>query len=388
MKILKQSTTSKLSGFTAVEMVVSTAIMAILGLVFIQVLNSGIILYTKNTAVNAAHEEARDGIARMTRDIHASISVPQLRTANAASLLPTDSASIVSSTPSGTMAPMAPGVSFQDVGFGPQYVWKDPSGNGPIMVKGGPNNVAPTVGMHLLAPLFAVEDDITKVTATPTQANHHNVWLQNGGEQLIANKTSLFGASGATYSIIYYTNRLMYLVKNGSYIPDSNGPFTLTVGTYSSGTAQRYALQSNGSYVPNATGTSTVSPTVYTSGNAQRYRYEKGELHLYTQAYNGTAFYWNDTATVARYISSPMPFYVPLVADSSGTWYQSTSSYTSYSTSSAGSTGSQFGSSPDTRYVGVKLSARDPSSSNRSYAATASLLSTQIDYRSRIAIYQ
>jgi hypothetical protein len=36
----------------------------------------------------------------------------------------------------------------------------------------------------------------------------------------------------------------------------------------------------------------------------------------------------------------------------------------------------------------VKLSARDPSSSNRGYLATASLLDTQIDYRSRITLYQ
>jgi hypothetical protein len=395
MKSVNQ-TRFKQSGFTAAEMVVSTMIMAILGIVFIQVLNSGIVLYTKNTAVNAAHEEARSGVNHLTRDIHASISVPQLRTADAGGRAPSDAASIVSAVPSGGVAPMAAGVSFQDVSVGPQYVWKDPSGNGPIMVKGTANTPqAPSAGMHFVAPLFAVEDDIIKVTATPTQANHHNVWLYNGGEQLVANKTSLFGASGATYSVIYYTNRIMYLVKNGSYIPDSNGPFTLTVGTFSSGgAAQPYLLQSNGTYVPNASGTYTITPVAYTSGNAQRYRYENGELHLYKQAYTGSggtgsgSFSWNDTATVARFISSPTPFYIPLVADPSGSWYQSTSSYQSYTTSSSNSTGTLFNSSPDTRYVGVKLSARDPSSSNRGYSATASLLNTQIDYRSRIAYYQ
>ena len=49
-------------GFTAAEMVVSTMVMAILGIVFLNVLNSGMILYAKNTAVNSAHEEAREGI--------------------------------------------------------------------------------------------------------------------------------------------------------------------------------------------------------------------------------------------------------------------------------------------------------------------------------------
>ena len=382
------STYRNQAGFTAAEMVVSTMIMAILGIVFLNVLNSGMILYTKNTAVNSAHQEARSGINQMTRDIHAAISVPQLRTADAASLTPSDTTSIISSTPSGASAPMAPGISFQDVGIGPQYVWKDPSGNGPIMVKGTPNTPeAPTVGMHFIAPLFNVEDDIVKVTATPQQANHHNVWLANGGEQLIANKASLFGNSSATYSIIYYTTRMMYLVKNGWYIPDSNGPFTLTTGNYSSGTAQRYALQ-NGSYVPSATGTYTVTPVVYTSGGSQRYRYERGELHLYKQAYNGSSFYWNDISIVAKYISNPMPFYVPLTSDSNGAWYESTSSYQCYTTSSSNSTGNRFNPSPDSRYIGVKLTARDPGSSNRGYLATASLLNTQIDYRSRLACYQ
>ncbi|HYR22377.1 MAG TPA: hypothetical protein VEP30_05580 [Chthoniobacterales bacterium] len=319
------------SGFTAAEMIVSTMVLAILGIVFLNVLNSGIILYAKNTAVNTAHEEAREGVIRLTRDIHASIAVPQLRTANAASLLPTDSSSIASSTPVNGVAPTAPGISFVNISFGPQYVWKDPSANGPIMIKGGPNGLAPTVGMHLIAPLYNVEDDIIKVTATPTQANHHNIWLANAGEVIVANKAPLFGASSPTYSIIYYTNRTMYLVQNGTYIADSQGLWIL----------------SSGNYVP------------YTSGTMQRYRYENGELHLYQQAYANNAIYWKDTAIVARYISSPQPFYVPL---SSG--------------------------SPDTKYVGVKLSARDPKSSNRGYLSSASLLDTQIDFRSRIAEYQ
>ncbi|PYS67114.1 MAG: hypothetical protein DMF73_20090, partial [Acidobacteria bacterium] len=211
-------TTLKQGGFTAAEMVVATMIMAILGIVFIEVLRSGVVLYAKNTAVNSAHEEAREGIIRLTRDIHASISVPQLRTANADSLAPSNTTSIVSSTPSGTSAPMAAGVSFQDVLLGPQYVWKDPSGNGPIMVKGDPTLLTP--GLHLVSPMFNVEDDIVKVTATPAAASHHNVWLTNGGESLIANKVQTFGT--VSYSIIYYTSRMMYLVKNGTYIADSN----------------------------------------------------------------------------------------------------------------------------------------------------------------------
>jgi type II secretory pathway pseudopilin PulG len=340
------------AGFTVAEMIVAVGVMGLLGGVFFEVLRSGMTLWAKNTAVNAAHLEARDGILRLTRDIHASISVPQLRDA---------SFNVVSPVPSGTQAPMAAGVSFQNIAFGPQYIWRDPGGNGPIMVKGGPNNTAPTVGMHIVAPLFGIEDDITKVTATPTAANHHNIWLAGGGEVFLANKTWPFGATGATYSTLYYTSRVMYLVKNGTYVADSNGD---------------WFQASAGVYVP------------YVSQSGQRYRYENGELHLYMQSYNGTSLFWQDKGIVARAISSPTPFYIPLVAKATGLWYESTTANLSYTTSSANSTGKRFAPTPYNKYVGVKLTSRDPKSTNRGYLATASLLNTQIDYRSRLATVQ
>ena len=151
----------------------------------------------------------------------------------------------------------------------------------------------------------------------------------------------------------------MYTVRKGSYIPDSQGPYTITVADYVSGYRDRYVL-SGTNYLSSSTGTKIVTPALYTSGAAQRYRFENGELHLYKQGYSGSSVFWKDIATVAKYISSPTPFYVPL----------------------------NSGGSPNTKYVGVKLTARDPKSSNRGYLATASLLDTQIDYRSRITISQ
>jgi hypothetical protein len=222
---------------------------------------------------------------------------------------------------------MAAGVSFQNVSSGPNFVWKDPGSDTLIMIRDG--GLKPTAGMHILIPFWNVEDDIVKVAAAGT-TNHSNVFLANGAEQIVAKKAPIFG--GTSYAITYYTNRAMYVVKNGTYIPDAQGPWILSGGNY----------------------------VAYTSGTMQRYRYENGELHYYKQVYTGGALAWQDTATVAKYISSPKPFYVPL----------------------------NSGGSPDSKYVGVKLTARDPKSSNRGYRATASLLDTQIDYRSRIALYQ
>src|SRR2546423_2337435 len=333
MKLVTRSQYRK-TAFTLVEMMVAIGVLCLLGLVFFQVLQSGLTLSAKNTAVNYAHQEAREGIQRMTRDIHASISVPQLRTIDTSTNPPTFP--VFSSTPSpsaspGSTPPTAAGVSFQNIAYGPNFIWKDPSpsGNSPIMIKDGP--YAPEAGMRLIVPFWGVEDTITKVAAANQSAPHSNIWLAGSQEQILGNRSPSFGTIGNTYAITYYTKRVMYVVINGTYVADSKGDFTLSGGVY----------------------------TQVTPGTAQ-YHYENGELHYYVQSYASGATYWKDTATVARYLSSPTPFSVPL---------------------------NRYGSS-DNKYVTVAISARDPKSSNRGYIATSSLLNTQIDYRSRLTIYQ
>lgn len=342
---MKRTPKHKLSeaGFSVGEMGVAVGVLGLLGLVFFQVLQSGLILSAKNTAVNVAHEEARQGVLRLTRDIHASISVPQLRD-NGFTVLSTD--------PVSGVPPMAAGVSFQNVSSGPNFVWKDPGNPSLIMIKDNPSK--PEEGQRIIIPFFGLEEDITKVTASGS-ANHSNVFIKADQSTPNINAPDY----GAPYCITYYTDRTMYVVRKGSYIRDSLGPYTITTATYVSGNKDRYAL-SGTTYVPSDSGTLTITPALYTSGSAQRYRFEDGELHLYKQSYSGSSVFWKDIATVAKYISSPTPFYVPL----------------------------NSGGSPNTKYVGVKLTARDPKSSNRGFLATASLLDTQVDYRSRITIAQ
>jgi hypothetical protein len=355
------------SGFTAAEMVVSTMVMAILGIVFLNVLNSGMILYAKNTAVNSGHEEARQGVNRFTRDLHAAVSVPQLRNNTHDSTYScgptgalydcgdtqnTNSFVVASSTPVNGVAPTAAGVSFQNVLSGsPDYVWQDPAGNNMIMIK-DPGDT-PQAGMRLIVPFWSLEDSIVKTQNTNSAANHHNIFLLNGKDTTVAtnlaNNGRKFGQSSYSagpYALTYYTSRVLYVVEGGTYIADSQGSWVLSGGQY----------------------------VAYTNQSGQRYRFENGVLNMYKQCYssangNNGYFFWGDgnsspsakpAATVARYISSPQPFYIPL----------------------------NSGGSPDTRYVGVKLSTRDPGTSNRGYQATAALLDTQIDYRSRICLIQ
>jgi hypothetical protein len=327
MKLLRLHKLSE-AAFTVAEMGVAVGVLGLLGLVFFQVLQSGLTLSAKNTAVNSAHEEARKGILRLTRDLHASVSVPQLRDTSLA---------VISSTPSpsaspGATPPTAAGVSFQNVAYGPNYIFQDPNGsNGLIMIKDGA--IQPSQGMRLIVPAWGMEDDIVKVTGAQT-TGHSNVWTTGNIETGIKNSPQYAGIS---YAITYYTKRVMYLVQNGNYVADSQGDFILSSGQY----------------------------VQVTPGTGQ-YHYENGELHYYiqeststNQSVQGTPI-WRDKATVARFLSSPNPFSVPL-------------------NRSGGS---------NNKYVQVKISARDPKSSNRGYIATSSLLDTQIDYRSRLTVYQ
>jgi hypothetical protein len=348
--------TKRQEGFTSAEMVVSTMVMAILGIVFLNVLNSGMILYAKNTAINSAHEEAREGISRLTRDIHAAVSVPQLRNnTHDVNYTVASSYSVVSSTPVSGVPPTAAGISFQNVVAGsPDFVWKDPGNTSMIMINDyvqGTCNNQPLSGMRLIVPFWAIEGDIQKVSGASgqTQTKKSNVFLASGQETQVQAKAPQY-LGGDAYAITYYTERVLYVVEGGTYIADSQGPWILSGGQY----------------------------VAYTSGNMQRYRFEGGVLNMYKQVNSGNNngsgyFFWGKpaytcnsspaavpVATVARFISSPQPFYIPL----------------------------NSGGSPDTRYVGVKLSARDPGSSNRNYLSTASLLDTQIDYRSRICLFQ
>ena len=327
MKLLARRNKAE-GAFTVAEMGVAVGVLGLLGLMFFQVLQSGLTLSAKNAALNSAHEEARQGVLRLTRDLHASVSVPQLRDT---SFNVVDSTLSPTASP-GSTPPTAAGVSFQNIVQGsPDYVWQDPGNSSLIMIKD--NGGSPQPGMRLIIPAWGIEDDIIKVTGASVQS-HSNVFTLHSLETNIKNSKT-FG--GTSYAITYYTNRVLYMVQGGSYVADSKGDFTFANGVYTQ-----------------------VAP------GAGQYRYENGELHYYQQrstsgnpSVAGT-LYWKDTAVVARFLSNPRPFSVPL---------------------------NRYGG-PDNKYIKVQLSARDPKSTNRGYVSTASLLDTQIDYRSRLTAFQ
>lgn len=322
------------AGLTLTETMVCMGIVGMLGIVFFQVLQSGLTLSAKNTAVNAAHEEARQGALRLTRDIHASVSVPQLRKIDTSTNPPTytviDSTLSPTASP-GATPPTAAAVSFLNIASGPDFVWNDPSGGNKIMIKDGAQQPIP--GMRLIIPAWGMEDDITKVTGAAT-AGHTNVFTTQSLETNVRNSRTY---GGSAYAITYYADRAMYVVEGGTFVADAKGDHILSGAEY-----------------------------VQVSPGTGQYRYEDGKLNFYTRRSTSSnpsvagTLQWQFVATVARYISSPKPFSVPL---------------------------NRFGG-PDNKYVKVQLSVRDPKSTNRGHIATAALLDTDIDYRSRLTVFQ
>ena len=73
-------------GFALIEIMVSTTIMMISGGIVFIILNTGMILFAKNTAINLAHQQARIAVIQMEQDLHSSVSIPQLVDANKAAV--------------------------------------------------------------------------------------------------------------------------------------------------------------------------------------------------------------------------------------------------------------------------------------------------------------
>ena len=65
-------------GFTLAEIMLAGAVLSIVGMIMYEILWQGTILFTKNTAINVAHQQARTAVMRIESDLHSSVSVPQL----------------------------------------------------------------------------------------------------------------------------------------------------------------------------------------------------------------------------------------------------------------------------------------------------------------------
>ena len=154
---LRKSLHSHQRGYTLIELMVSTMVVAITGSIIYNILNTGMTLFAKNTAINMAHQEARVAVLQMEQDLHGAVSIPQL----------TDGSrnAISGSGP-------AAGISFQLFASGPFMITPNSNGTGysasqnQISVR--VNGVTPVVGQRLIIPTHQIELDITAVGAGST----------------------------------------------------------------------------------------------------------------------------------------------------------------------------------------------------------------------------
>src|SRR3954451_19632810 len=66
------------SGLTLAEVMLAVAALGIVASVMFALLNFGMNMFARNVAVNMAHQQARNGLMRVTRDLHQAVSIPQL----------------------------------------------------------------------------------------------------------------------------------------------------------------------------------------------------------------------------------------------------------------------------------------------------------------------
>lgn len=211
-------TPSKASGFTLVEMMVSVGGVALVGICVFLILQTGMVLYAKNTAENIAHDQARIAINRLLHDIHRAVSIPQLGHMVTA---PAD----MTTLPAGSWKAYGTTKAFYaDSGAGPSAGFSvqifgsatDPNG-GPFQMKNDPGNpdlimiesgtTSPYVGQHIIFPYYNIEGDVYKLTSTG--ANHFNVWIDGDKQTRIKVKKGV-------NVICYYTTRFAYVVEGNN----------------------------------------------------------------------------------------------------------------------------------------------------------------------------
>ena len=212
----RASKTRWAGGFTLPEVMVASGVAVLAGGAAVFITLNATVLYAKNTADNAAHDQNRIAVSRLVRDIHSATSIPQLGHIEQGNQLATAPAGSwrpygtnVTFVADGGVGPAA-GISFKKMGSatnpngGPFKMRNDPGNKDMIQIDSGGGN-PPQIGTELIFPYYGMEGTITKITSNG--ANHYNVWA-GGLETRIKEKKD-------TTIICYYMSRYAYVVENG-----------------------------------------------------------------------------------------------------------------------------------------------------------------------------
>jgi prepilin-type N-terminal cleavage/methylation domain-containing protein len=207
---------SSLRGFTLVELMVTVGIFAGVGLMVFLVLNTGMVLYAKNTAVNSAHQQARTGVSEMLTHLYSSVSIPQLVDT---SLQP------VSELNGSGQPNAAAGISFQTFDSGPFPVVANANATDTSVVLNSPG-YAPGNSSRLNIPSHDVEYDIVSTIALGGYRQFNlNTPASGIGTAISISGTGIEGQPGVSYIITaFITRRQSYAVVGSElrFVPDND----------------------------------------------------------------------------------------------------------------------------------------------------------------------
>ncbi len=203
MKLLR-SQKARRQAAALLEMMVTTSIVVMTGSIIFYILNTGMVLFAKNTSINMAHQQARVAVIQMEQDLHAAVSIPQLVDVN--------KTAIVGNGP-------AAGISFQLYAKGPLQVTPTVSKDvfyaaGQKQITVQVNGYLPKADQRLCIPSHQVEIDIESVGAGSTSRVltlkqalpvEVNPWLYDSGTNTYV----------AVNIVCFITDRMHYVVKNG-----------------------------------------------------------------------------------------------------------------------------------------------------------------------------
>lgn len=185
-------------GAALIELMVSTTIVLMTGGIIFYILNTGMVLFAKNTAINMAHQQARVAVLTMEQDLHSAVSIPQLVDA--------------SKNPVTGSGPAA-GISFQLYAKGPLKV-ASAANAGQNQINVRVNGYTPKVGQRLCIPTHQIEYDITGVGAGSTDRI-----LTLASTLPVDVKTVLYDPgtnSNINVNVVcFITDRMHYVVTNG-----------------------------------------------------------------------------------------------------------------------------------------------------------------------------
>jgi hypothetical protein len=184
---------------TLFELSIALSLIGTIGLAIYSMLNVGLILGAKNTAVNTAHQQARVAMLQLVQDLHSCVSLPALCDVNSVPLV-----NPAPNTP-------APGISFQLWAGGPYQIIADAAiGSSVIQIQLTGTDTIPQVGERLIIESHEIEQDITAVTSLG--GNKYNITLASPIAAAIS------GTGSPTFYNIpcFITVRCSYVVKNGA----------------------------------------------------------------------------------------------------------------------------------------------------------------------------